>query len=521
MDQSDEVAEGQFLATFLTATARMDKRGDDARAEEFWKRVERFVTRWPESRILRRGSIPENATPAEMMKIFRQVLGDTQQSNPERLKLVRQLNRGEVPVPFSWRPRMILPNILDVGQLWDIGKRSNRDARQYHLAMVVGVWVERSFSNRPTGIPLLDITALFVIQDLGLFDTLFAVFPTIAVSQALLRDIRERASPLVGSWAQSQYEALVKELRNRFEHIQQPVSNLPASETGPKAHLLSDDMRLLVDNKRYFAYSDDAALRIYVANSDDPACGICTLDLLRFADDLGLLTPQEIGKKIGRLCTWNVGLVVTQRYLLASLPNEVGKARDTAQAVDVIRSSVTCSAIFEAIWNVRKPYADIVRHASAMMASLVSDERNELRTVAAIFGIWHVKAKLRTDIGESKPVERIALVIALASLQVAVNSKAVSKRLWNVYLYIAELEHGNLMDEAKEKDAIATMAEYCAQLDLAHSNTPEAGRYGDAMRRGLQEGTADFDRFESTYKKVAEFGEQRQVAASIRRLSIN
>jgi len=521
VDQSDELAEGQFLATFLAATARLDKRGDDARAEEFWKRVERFVTRWPESRILRRGSIPENATPAEMMKLFRQVLGDTQQTTPERLKLSRQLSRGEVPVPYSWRPRMVLPNILDVGQLWDIGKRSNRDAHQYHLAMVVGAWVERPFSDRPVGLPLLDITALFVIQDLGLFDTLFAVFPTIAVSQALLLDIRERASPLVGSWAQPQYASLVEELRNRFEYIQQPVSNLPATEAGPKSHLLSDDMRLLVDNERYFAYSDDAALRMYVSNSDDPACGMCTLDLLRFADDLGLLSAQEVGEKIGLLCTWNVGLAVTQRYLLASLPSEIGTAQDTARAVDIIRSSPTCSAIFEGIWSVRKPFAEMVRHVSSMMASLVSDERNELRTVAAIFGVWHLKAKLRTDIGESKPIERTALVVSLASMQVSVQSKVILKRLWDVFRYIVELEYGDRMDEAKERDAIATMAEYCAQLDSAAWNATVTKRYGDAMRKGLEEGTADFDRFGSAYEKVETFGKQQQVAESIRRLNMS
>jgi hypothetical protein len=521
VDQSDEAAEGQFLATFLSATARLDKRGDEARAEEFWQRVERFVTRWPESRILRRSSIPENATPAEMIKMFRQVLGDPLQSNPERLKLARQLSRGEVPVPYSWRPRMVLPHVLDVGQLWEMGKRSNRDARQYHLSMVVGAWADRPFSDRPTGVPLLDITALFVIQDLGLFDTLFTVFPTIAVSQALLLDIRERASPLIGSWAQSRYASLVEELRQRFEHIQQPVSNLSTTETGPKAHLLSEDMKLLVDNKRYLVYSDDAAFRIYASNSDDPASGMCTLDLLRFADDQGLLSAQEVGGKIGRLCTWNVGLAVTQRYLLASLPGEVGTAQDTAQAVDIIRSSATCSAIFEGIWSVRMPYADMVRHASSVMASVVSDERNELRTVAAIFGIWHLKAKLRTDIGESKPVERTALVVALASMQVSVKSKAILKRLWDVFRYIVELEYGNHMDEAKEKDAIATMAEYCAQLDSPAWNATEAERYGDAMRQGLEEGTSDFDGFRSAYEKVAAFGKQQQVAESIRRLSLS
>ncbi|ARL10527.1 hypothetical protein BOC45_18485 [Burkholderia pseudomallei] len=158
VDRNDEYAEGQFLSLFLTATIGVEERGDPARATEFSERLTRFVERWPDSHILRRGSLPENASGDDLMAMLKQILGDRAAPNPAREKMVRQLSRGELPVPFSWRPRLVLQNVRDEGELWETGKRSNRDAHQYHLQMIVGQWVDRSFRELVMGIPLLDLT---------------------------------------------------------------------------------------------------------------------------------------------------------------------------------------------------------------------------------------------------------------------------------------------------------------------------------------------------------------------------
>lgn len=506
VDRTDESAEGQFLATFLTATAGPEEVGDAARIGEFQQRLSEFFEKWPKSRILRRGSLPENASGEELLEALKSILGDPQVPNAEIVKLERQLSRGEMPVPFSWRPRLILRNVMDMGQLWEIGKRSSLDAHQYHLSMVVGEWAQRPFSETPPGIPLLDLTALFVLQDLGLFDTLFEVFSKIAVSQALLLEIQERASPLSSSWAQARYAALVQELNQRFEQIQQPVSLISKGETGPKAHLLSQDMSLLVNDGRYFIYSDDAAFRIFASGAEVPSKSFCTLDLLARADELGLLTPQQVGEKIGLLCTWKVAVVITPRNLLASLPDEVGAARNVGQAVDAIRANATCNAIFEGIWNVRKKYGDIAAHVVQLLASLVADERNNIRTVAAIVGMWHGKAKLRTDISQLTSIERLAVLVAQTATQDVVKQAEATKRLWDIYILVVELEFGDRMDEHKEREAVATMGLSCARLDLLLQGNGTETRHRDAIRSGLGLGTADIERFNSAYEKSVSAG---------------
>ncbi|WP_322007604.1 DUF4365 domain-containing protein [Paraburkholderia tropica] len=506
VDRTDESAEGQFLGMFLSATPGSEGSSDPGRIAEFQERLSNFFEKWPESRILRRGFLPQNASGEELLEALKSILGDPEAPNADIQRLERQMSRGELPVPFSWRPQLILRNVLDMGQLWEMGKRSTFDEHQYHLTMVIGDWALRPFMQGIHGIPLLDLTALFVLQDLELFDVLFHVFSTVAISQALLLEIQERASPLSHSWAHARYAALVKELQQRFEQIQQPVSTMPAGETGPKAHLLSQDMALLAKDGRYFVYSDDAAMRIYASGGESPAANFCTLDLLARADELNLLNPRQVSEKIGKLCEWKVAVLITPRNLLASLPDDVGSARTVTQAVDSIWASSTCDAIFEGIWSVRKKYQDIAAHLIQLLAPLVADKRNEVLTLAAIVGVWHIKAKLRTELRGITPVERLAVLIAQVATVDAVKVADAVKRLWDVYMLVVELEFGERMDEQVEREAVSTMGETCAHLDLLVQPNGTDNRHGNAMEMGLQPGTGDMGRFKSAYGKALAAG---------------
>ena len=392
VDQNDEAAEGQFLGTFLTATIRGDAVFSPERAAEFQRRLAAFADRWPDSRILRRGSLPENPTVHDLEHMLKEVLGDYEERRAWQTKTERELGRGELPILYAWRPRAILGNVRDIGELWEIGKQSKKDARQYHLSMVVGTWAPRARRDTVSEVPLLDLTALFVLQDLELFDILFTVFPVVAISQATLLEIQQSTSPITGSLARQRYTKLIEELKHRFEKIQQPVNQTPAEESGPIGRLLTEDMRGLAQSGRYLIYSDDALLRIYATEAEQLARGVCTLDLLAIADEIGLMTPQQVSEKIGLLCSWNVAVSITPRYLLASLPASAGVAKSVDDAIDAIRGSETCTAIFEGIWNVRKPYKDITAHASALLAELIAEKENSPMVISAIVGLWFGKA---------------------------------------------------------------------------------------------------------------------------------
>jgi hypothetical protein len=119
---------------------------------------------------------------------------------PERerwfTKVENQLQRGELAVPFCWRPKHLLLNVTDVVHLWYIGKHAAKDARAYHLTMATEPnYEELDLSRGLDRPPLIDLTSLLVVYDLHLLAVLFRVFPKIAIPKRTLMEIQTLAHP--------------------------------------------------------------------------------------------------------------------------------------------------------------------------------------------------------------------------------------------------------------------------------------------------------------------------------------
>lgn len=500
--QDDEAEEGTFLTAFLFATLSEKVDVPEAHAIEVRKRLDAFTKRFPESKIIKGATLPDQPKIGDLERVINEIVGDQTERRAFQTKMEHRLKLGEVPIPYIWRPRRILDSVPDVIALWEISKHSKKDARQFHLTMALADWAAVPRSEMRGHIPLLDLTALLILKDLNLFDVAFEIFPTIAVSQATLLELQRFAMPVTGTPARQQCLDLVAELKARLPNLRQPSNIDSFSESSPDDKLAADEIVALARKGQYMLFSDDAFFRIY-ANlpAGCPPC-MCTLDLLAAADEAGLLQPSQVAEAIGQLCAWNVGLVITERHLLASIPDSITKMRDIREAVDVLRQSKSTNAIFEGIWNVRKDYIEIQKDVSRMVAHLVDNSENRIETVSALVGLWYGKARLRTDIGNISPVKRLAYMLAFTIN--LVKSRPVdnsSRRMWQILRDVLLLEYGSEMDEQRERQAIELMAETAAELDQKVANQGGEAHLKDLLIAGLTAGTAEHDRFSNAYKK--------------------
>jgi hypothetical protein len=82
---------------------------------------------------------------------------------------------------------------------------------------------------------------------------------------------------------------------------------------------LLDDYRALAALGRWAIYTDDAITRIWIRADHANLNYLCTVDLLALADGQDLLTPVKIASHLEVLASWNVGITVASRYLIAAL----------------------------------------------------------------------------------------------------------------------------------------------------------------------------------------------------------
>jgi tetratricopeptide (TPR) repeat protein len=496
--QDDEVEEGTFLITYLSATISPRVSVTGNRRDEFQRRLSSFTTHFPNSKILRGASFSGNPSAKEFERITREIVGDNSERRAMQARFVSQLERGQAHIPFAWRPRYVLSNVPDVPALWEIAKRSKRDARHYHLQMVVAEWkpVETTLVTR--GIPLLDLPTLLVLKDLDLFETLFGLFPKVAIGQSTLQDLQQLAQPMGGSWASQQCMDVVAALKQHFEQIIQPIAKRTAEGTPDEKHAWGEIKQLLRQGT-FTLYSDDAVFRVYAEPPPSGLPAICTIDLLNAAEVRGLLTAKQVARCIGQLCDWNVIVFITPRNIVASIPNAAIGASSVSKMIDEIQADRFSGAIFEGIWNIHKNYDEVLPHGGSLLAELIQDRSNATETLAAISGVWYLKAKLRADASFVPPLRHAVYLIAIAAQGIADGCDEAFRRLWQVYLALVALEYGDRMDEKKERDAIRFAGKLVADIDDKAPKGQESKVVGPKIKLGMTKDTAPYDQFSSAY----------------------
>ena len=74
-----------------------------------------------------------------------------------------------------------------------------------------------------------------------------------------------------------------------------------------------------------------------------------------------------------------------------------------------------------------------------------------------------------------------------------------SRRLWGVFNALIEFEHGNQMDERKERDGVELLAKRCANIDIRNTTPSVAVSLRERFASGLTAGTAAHDWFSHSY----------------------
>lgn len=493
-----EEEEGLFLVTMIAATTYAPLTDTDPRLPEFQRRVQEFTQRFPDSKILRSEKLPDDSSPEALFEMLKRISGYDEGREEWRRGVELQLSRGAAPVPYAWRPRVILQNIPDVPTLWELSKRSNANQQEFHLQMVAGAWEQTPAEQLKGRIPLLDMTALQVIYDLEIFDLLFRLYPRIAIGQRTLVELAQLCSPMTGSFVRDKCLAIQGVLKSYVAQIVQPLANFDERPRRTQFEPL-EEIKQLSQLPEYMIYSDDALFRNY-CSVPTGVKAVCTLDVLAALDKGGWLTPQAVSEKLAKLCMWHVGLAVTERYQLAALPDALGACRDVPSGVAALRSWWVSNAIFGGIWGGSQPYGELQSSAGQLLRRLVSDVHNSTDSISALMALWHEKSRLRQD-APAPPIRVAVQLVLQATILDRPPSTTEAVRLWAVFRALIENEHGPEMDERKEQEAIALMGQVAAQVDASQSLQPP-NSLRSRLLQGLTSGTQDEGTFGRAYDAV-------------------
>jgi hypothetical protein len=498
-DPNLEVQEGIYLMMFLMATLSETNAPVQQNLSEFQQRANEFFVKFPNSPIIKKGEIKEDTPPAELLAQIKAIIGLTEEREAFQARLENQLQQGVTIIPFSWRPKLILSSVHDVVQLWEMAKVSSVDDKKYHLTMLVDLqWEPHGAVSLRERTPLLDMTALLILFDLGLIDLMVQFFGKVAIAKATLETLAELVNLFSGSPMRGKCADLQNALKPHLGAILQP--SIPhfiedeKDDKWPFGREQKEITQLCRQDSSFRLYSDDLAFRIYCTNNDTPD-GICTLDLLGGLEKVGLLTRNEVAQSISKLCGWRVGLVVRFEELVSLIPNELAQSKDVGQGIKILDANPQFVAVISAVWDFRAKFDKTLDHATAVLRRLADETLLPDIALAALLGQWFVKAGMKND---APPQALGILTKAITRAAQRCNlAKSAANKLWAVYRALVEFHHGSRMDESKEREAIFLLGAECAKLQVTVPGTGEIVYLG--LVQALTDGTSDYSDFSSSY----------------------
>jgi hypothetical protein len=168
-------------------------------------------------------------------------------------------------------------------------------------------------------------------------------------------------------------------------------------------------------------------------------------------------------------------------------------------AVGVLQGDPIANPIFEGIWNVRKSYEQLVTDAGNIIAFLVQEPRNRSETIAAVWALWYIKAKLRIDVVITPPLRHTVLAMLKAVAVLRSAEPAVYKLLWESFLHLVQFEFGDRMEVKKEQEAIELVGLVTAQIEFSTPASAAPISLKDRLLKGITEGTVYHAWFMKSY----------------------
>ena len=394
VDREVEVEEGMYVNVFMASTLSMQL--PDEEREAIRLRMETFSAKWPDSAIFKIVTTQGDLSASKVEAMLENVLGN---SPKEVMRGYRErendAREGRLPVPFVARPSFVFHYIGDVFTLWDCAKRSRPEDKQFHLTCAL---IEQAIASDRVlrDVPILDLTALLVLRDLGLFDQLFKLFPQIAIPRHTVDYISQNARGVFPNRLAASYaKPLLAFINDNLQRIDQPsLARAGGTDVNPKE--LLDDYLSLAKSGKWVAYSDDAITRAWIAAEKSSVLAMSTLDLFRFADESGSMSPTEIGSHIVQLSTWNVQVVVVPRYFLATLDGALDGTRglNVSDRWGRFLNHAPFTSLARALWNVEKDPNELVGHIGRLVAELLKEPSVEEDSVAALWAFWFNRLRI-------------------------------------------------------------------------------------------------------------------------------
>lgn len=199
VDRDNEEEEGQYLNYLLLLTNRDNFDRNDL-LDDYQDRSNNFFQKFPNSKFLRLGEIPETASGTEILNILRELVGTTEEQIQAWKKNRNLLRAQRINIPYSMIHRLI-DNTQDVFGTWVMGLYHADDHAEYFFrhSQRKGISVIPGNKQNKTLSIFIEELSLIVLSELDILEYILINFDIIYISRNSYDLIARKSHAIFGS----------------------------------------------------------------------------------------------------------------------------------------------------------------------------------------------------------------------------------------------------------------------------------------------------------------------------------
>lgn len=504
-DPEDEREEGFFLQEAIAALMSFTPEADDARVREYSSRRDLYCERFPASPYLRRADVDARKEGLALVQALQEATGKTDEQLRLEVFVERQMDAGAIPVPFSWRPREYLRNVPDAIALWQLRRTKPIERRAWHIESNAESFNRGCPSDLSGWEPVLSLTSLLLLDECNLLDAVLRAFSRVVVARATLIELQNVNNPVTAGLGREQALRILATLRASFSKVIHPPYSALSDKYRAHAWHAEEVVAMAVPGRIYFC--DDVIESAQVCGEDQAGIAlkpsICTVDFLRWADQVaGIFSPYEVAKSIAQIIKAKIGVLVDARYLVASIPHSLQMSKSRAEATFAFESAEAQAlrTILDGIWVHEKPFTEMLRHFSLVMAYLVTHGQASEQVLESLWLRWLQAVRHQnTDVGT--PIGKLAS--SFVGILLHVDKTADIARIWHVFWSVIESGVPDAIEESPDVTGVSIVASTLGTTSAMGKSLLSASDISQRARSGLNPGTALHERYNEEYVQAA------------------
>ncbi|PCJ29538.1 MAG: hypothetical protein COA99_19375 [Moraxellaceae bacterium] len=379
-NKEDENQEGRYLLSFLTMTNSSGGNIDDY-IRDFQDRLNIFVERFPDSKILRRGVVPLNSGEDALRELRR--LASITDEQVEKWNKNRLLVRsGKLPVPYAMLPGFI-DDIGDIFRAWIMGKYSGRDKAEYMLRhSSVNMTGDLKSIGTTYCQVVMDETALIVLNDLGVLEIALQNLPGVVINKSTYENFSRASHGVMGSI----HSAIPKEIIGILGACLDKITLKGKVVDG--ISLIDQYQNIISECDSPLLCTDDLYLSEFVRHKVEGAGYINSITILEYLHVEGILSLEEKNAAIERLCSFGI---ISPSINLNNVVDSITYNLGIEGGVPLLDSGF--SHIFNSVFTLDKEPKLACKHLCSFFSSVLNrcNSDIDIRGMGPMLSVWMVR----------------------------------------------------------------------------------------------------------------------------------